>query len=409
MGHIYSIFIHLYGWLIYIASFFSSKAKLLYQGQKNTLWLTENSIEKNQRYIWVHASSLGEFEQGRPIIEAIKQHYPAYKIVLSFFSPSGYEIRKDYALADYVCYLALDTKKNAVKFIELVQPVKAIFIKYEFWPNYLQVLHAKKIETYIVSAIFRKEQVFFAWYGGWYKKLLYNFSHIFVQDQASYDLLTKHNIVAKSIAGDTRFDRVASIASEPQHLPILEAFKQDKKLIILGSSWEPDEHLLLEYLETQDCKFAIAPHHIEPERIQSLLKKIGKQTVLYSQTTPDDVKYADCLIINTIGILSSVYRYADIAYIGGGFGVGIHNILEAAVYGIPVVFGPNYHKFKEAIDLVAEGGAFTIKEYSEVEILFNKLLSDKEYYTATATKSAKFVQERVGATPLIMEQIFERI
>jgi 3-deoxy-D-manno-octulosonic-acid transferase len=406
MGTIYSFGIRIYGWLIYFASFFSEKAKLLYKGQRNTLWLTENSIEKNQPYIWVHAASLGEFEQGRPIIEAIKKDHPTYKIVLSFFSPSGYEVRKDYALADYVCYLPLDTKANATRFIELIQPQKAIFIKYEFWPNYLQVLRKKGIETYIISAIFRKEQIFFAWYGGWYKKLLHCFTHIFVQDSHSLQLLKKHRIQRVSIAGDTRFDRVAAIASAPIELPIINAFKQDKKILVLGSSWEPDEELLIQFCEKTDCKLIIAPHQIHTERIQALLTKINMPTALYTQTTTEDVKHAKCLVINTIGILSSVYRYADIGYIGGGFGVGIHNILEAAVFGIPVLFGPNYHKFKEAVDLVHKGGAYVVHTATDIDTIANKLLTDDVFYQHVCTLSAEFVQQSKGATQRIMNHLF---
>lgn len=406
MGSIYSLVIRIYGFLIYIAGFFSEKAKLLYKGQRNTLWLAENSIDKNQPYIWVHAASLGEFEQGRPLIEAIKKDHPTYKIVLSFFSPSGYEVRKDYALADYVCYLPLDTKANATRFIELIQPVKAIFIKYEFWPNYLQVLRKKSIETYIVSAIFRKEQIFFSWYGGWYKKLLQCFTHIFVQDTSSFELLQTHGIHRVSIAGDTRFDRVATIAASPTQLPIIESFKQDKKLIVLGSSWEPDEALLIPFVEKNDCKLIIAPHQIHTERIQSLLAKLSMPTALYTQTTAEDVKHANCLVINTIGILSSVYRYADVAYIGGGFGVGIHNILEAAVFGVPVLFGPNYHKFKEAVDLINEGGAFCIQTQTDIDSIGKNLLTDNAFYQQVCTQSASFVQHRIGATQGIMNQLF---
>ena len=403
---LYSFFIQLYAWAIRITGLFSQKAKLLAKGQNSSFAILSENISDKNRYIWVHAASLGEFEQGRPIIEAIKKEQPEYKIVLTFFSPSGYEIRKNYSMADVICYLPMDKKSNAKKFIKLIKPEKAIFIKYEFWANYLLTLKKNNIPTYIVSAIFREKQLFFKSYAGWYRNLLTCFSHIFVQDKHSKELLDKFNIKNVTVSGDTRFDRVTNIASNSKELPLIESFKGGNQVIVAGSSWEPDEKLLFEYFNNNDVKLIIAPHETQPERIKSILRKTNKNVALYSEQDKQKFESADCLIIDCIGILSSIYKYADIAYIGGGFGVGIHNVLEAAVYGTPVIFGPNYARFKEANDLVNRQGGFSIQNCEELTVLLNRFLTEKNFLAETSKKASVYIKENVGATELFMRNIF---
>ena len=403
---LYSFFIQLYAWAIRITGLFSQKAKLLAKGQNSSFAILSENISDKNRYIWVHAASLGEFEQGRPIIEAIKKEQPEYKIVLTFFSPSGYEIRKNYSMADVICYLPMDKKSNAKKFIKLIKPEKAIFIKYEFWANYLLTLKKNNIPTYIVSAIFREKQLFFKSYAGWYRNLLTCFSHIFVQDKHSKELLDKFNIKNVTVSGDTRFDRVTNIASNSKELPLIESFKGGNQVIVAGSSWEPDEKLLFEYFNNNDVKLIIAPHETQPERIKSILRKTNKNVALYSEQDKQKFESADCLIIDCIGILSSIYKYADIAYIGGGFGVGIHNVLEAAVYGTPVIFGPNYARFKEANDLVNRQGGFSIQNCEELTVLLNRFLTEKNFLEKKKKKASVYIKENVGATELFMRNIF---
>ena len=403
---LYSFFIQLYAWAIRITGLFSQKAKLLAKGQNSSFAILSEKISDKNRYIWVHAASLGEFEQGRPIIEAIKKEQPEYKIVLTFFSPSGYEIRKNYSMADVICYLPMDKKSNAKKFIKLIKPEKAIFIKYEFWANYLLTLKKNNIPTYIVSAIFREKQLFFKSYAGWYRNLLTCFSHIFVQDKHSKELLDKFNIKNVTVSGDTRFDRVTNIASNSKELPLIESFKGGNQVIVAGSSWEPDETLLFEYFNNNDVKLIIAPHETQPERIKSILRKTNKNVALYSEQDKQKFESADCLIIDCIGILSSIYKYADIAYIGGGFGVGIRNGVEAAVYGTPVIFGPNYARFKEANDLVNRQGGFSIQNCEELTVLLNRFLTEKNFLAETSKKASVYIKENVGATELFMRNIF---
>ncbi len=400
----YFIGIKTYGLLIFIASFFNSKAKKRLEGQRQVFsFLSENLIE-GSKYLWFHAASLGEFEQGRPIIEKLKVSYPDCKVLLTFFSPSGYEVRKNYEGADLVCYLPLDTPSNVKRFLNLVKPVKAIFIKYEFWPNFLTYCKKHKIPTYVVSANFREDQIFFKWYGAKYAKILKSFERIFVQDEASKDLLLTIGVDKVDIAGDTRFDRVIDIADAKKDLPLVEAFKGESKLIIAGSSWPKDEDLLIQYLqENPDVKLLIAPHEIHESHIAEIESKLNAVTVRYSKANEQSVANAKCLIVDCFGLLSSIYQYADLAYIGGGFGVGIHNIVEAAVYGMPVVFGPNYEKFREARELIAKGGAFSIHEYWQLQSSFDRLLQDGE---AAGKISYDYVHENKGATDMILKQIF---
>ncbi|MEA4850651.1 MAG: glycosyltransferase N-terminal domain-containing protein [Paludibacter sp.] len=403
MRFLYNIGIYLYQLAIFIASFFNTKAKKLRIGQAEAFIVLKQKIDPNTRYVWFHAASLGEFEQGRPVIEQLKKEKPDTKILLTFFSPSGYEIRKNYALADIVSYLPLDTASAAKKFVEMLNPSKAIFIKYEFWPNYLQALKAAGIPVYSISAIFRPGQIFFRWYGQWYKKLLQGIDHIFVQDKASLDLLKTHGVDKVSIAGDTRFDRVADLAAQAKTIPLVEAFVKDtEKVIVAGSSWPKDEELLVRYLKLHpDVKMILVPHEIHAAHIMGISKLLNGNFVAYTEATEQNVQTANCLVVDTIGLLSSIYRYGHVAYIGGGFGVGIHNTLEAAVWNVPVVFGPMYEKFREARDLIAIGGAFSIPDSETLEEKLDALLKDEK----AGVIAGEYVKQNTGATKLILKEI----
>ncbi|MBO4530978.1 MAG: 3-deoxy-D-manno-octulosonic acid transferase [Paludibacteraceae bacterium] len=409
MRLIYDLGIQLYSGGAWIASFFDDKAKKFVEGRKNVFQTLSDKIDPQSKYVWIHAASLGEFEQGRPIIEKLKVIKPEYKIILTFFSPSGYEVRKNYEGADIVCYLPMDTSWNAKRFLSIVRPSYAIFIKYEFWKNYLSCLKEQNIPTYIVSAIFRPSQAFFKWYGGWYRSVLKNFTHLFVQNKESKELLSSIGVTNVSLAGDTRFDRVKDIAERAKQLPIVESFVGDSKVFIAGSSWPKDEAILIPYInEHPELKFIIAPHEIHEEHISKILSMMKRPCVRYTQTNEEDVKNADCLIVDCFGLLSSIYRYGQVAYIGGGFGVGIHNILEAAVYGIPVMFGPNYKKFKEAVDMVDRGGAYSISNETEFARLMDDFYSyNSILYHKTAQVAAAYSDENKGATEKVILKIFE--
>jgi len=396
----YSIGISVYGAFIFLVSLFNEKARLLRKGQQSAFALLKEKVDPNANYVWFHAASLGEFEQGRPVMEQLKKEQPETKILLTFFSPSGYEIRKNYAGADIVSYLPLDTPINASRFVKLVNPSKAVFIKYEFWPNYLLALQVAKVPVYSISAIFRSEQIFFKAYGNWYKNLLATFKHIFVQDKVSLELLEEHNIKNASVCGDTRFDRVYDLYTQAKQLPLIEEFvKGSEKVIVAGSTWPKDEELLVRYLKLHpEVKLILVPHEVHYAHISEISKLLDGKFVRYSEATAENVKTSNCLVVDVIGILSSIYRYANVAYIGGGFGVGIHNTLEAAVYGIPVVFGPNYQKFREAKELIAVGGAFSISNYVILEAQLDRLFIDKE----SGKIAGEYVKENTGATQMII-------
>ena len=403
MRFLYNIGIYLYQLAIFVASFFNTKAKKLRVGQAEAFAVLKQKIEPNTRYVWFHAASLGEFEQGRPVIEQLKKQQPDTKIILTFFSPSGYEIRKNYALADIVSYLPLDTASSAKRFVEMLNPSKAIFIKYEFWPNYLQALKAAGIPVYSISAIFRPGQIFFRWYGQWYKTLLQGIDHIFVQDKASLDLLKTNGIENVTVAGDTRFDRVADLAAQAKNIPLVEAFVKDAdKVIVAGSSWPKDEELLVRYLKLHpDVKMILVPHEIHAAHILGISKLLDGNFVRYTEATETNVQTTNCLVVDTIGLLSSIYRYGHVAYIGGGFGVGIHNTLEAAVWNVPVVFGPMYEKFREARDLIAIGDAFSIPDSETLEEKLDALLKDEK----AGVIAGEYVKQNTGATKLILKEI----
>lgn len=368
--------------------------------------LLRQQLEKDARYIWFHAASLGEFEQGRPLIEKIRAKYPNYRILLTFFSPSGYEVRKNYRGADIVCYLPFDKPRNVKKFLDLVNPCMAFFIKYEFWKNYLDELHKRRTPVYSVSSIFRRGQIFFKWYGGTYRNVLRNFDHIFVQNERSKRYLSKIGINKVTVVGDTRFDRVLQIRDEAKDLPLVELFKNNTMTFVAGSSWQPDEDLFIEYFNRHpEVKLIIAPHVIDENHLVEIIRKLKRPYVRYTRADEKNVRKADCLIIDCFGLLSSIYRYGEIAYIGGGFGVGIHNTLEAAVYGIPVIFGPKYQKFQEAIHLLEAKGGFSIKSYEELKILLDRMLGDEDFLREAGKNAGAYVTDNAGTTDKVLGMI----
>lgn len=403
---LYNLAIIIYDFFVHLAAPFSRKPRKMMKGHWVVYELLRQQREPDAYYIWFHAASLGEFEQGRPLIEEIRKLYPNYKILLTFFSPSGYEVRKHYKGADIVCYLPFDKPRNVKKFLDIANPCMAFFIKYEFWKNYLDELHARRIPVYSVSSIFRREQIFFQWYGGTYRKVLKNFDHLFVQNEASKRYLNKIGVTRSTVVGDTRFDRVLEIKEEAKNLPLVEAFSKNHFTLVAGSSWAPDEDLLINYFNTHpNCKLIIAPHEIDENHLVEIVSKLKRTHVRYTKATEENVEKADCLIIDCFGLLSSIYRYGEVAYVGGGFGVGIHNILEAAVYGVPVLFGPKFHKFMEAKELIECKGAYTIKEYEELELLLNQFYEDKNLLNEIGKNSRQYVVSKSGATNKILQMI----
>jgi 3-deoxy-D-manno-octulosonic-acid transferase len=406
MKLVYQFAIFLAAIFLPLIALFSKKIKLFVAGRKETFF--KLSALKNEKTIWFHAASLGEFEQARPIIEALKKQYKHYKILVTFFSPSGYEVRKNYNLADVVCYLPLDSKANAQKFIQEVKPVIAIFIKYEFWPNLLNELKKKEIKTLLVAGILRKNQLFFKSYGGFMKKSLAAFHHFFVQDDTSKELLSSINFTNVTVAGDTRFDRVSEILKQNNSLDFINEFKDNTYTIVAGSTWKEDEELLVDYINTkatEDEKFIIAPHNIKPAAILELKKSIHKKTVLYSKKEGENLSNNQVFIIDTIGILTKIYAAADLAYVGGGLKTGLHNILEPATFGIPVVIGNKYDKFKEAVDLVKIGGCISIKNQQEFTAALVHLKQDVSFRKLTGVINKKYIEHHLGATKLIINYL----
>lgn len=406
MRLLYNAGIFLYSAIAWIITPFNRKARAWVNGRKNWYDSLKGKIVAGEKYIWIHCASLGEFEQGRPVIESIKKERPANRILLTFFSPSGYEIRKNYPLADIICYLPYDTPRNAEKFISLVNPAIAIFVKYEFWDNFISGLNRKRIPLYLISGIFRKEQLFFRWYGGFFRKILGRFTSIFVQDQESLDLLKAIGIINVSVAGDTRFDRVAEIAGQTKEIPQMVRFRGSEKLFLAGSSWKPDEEIIAKYINSYPgiMKWVFAPHEIDNENIERLEKLFTVKSVRFTEFT-DNSADARVMIMDNIGMLSSAYRYASIAAVGGGFGKGIHNILEPACWSIPVLFGPHYGKFREAVDLIAMEGAKSFNDYDDFEEILNLWISDETQYRKAATRAGDYVNKNRGATDLIMKEI----
>ena len=403
--------------ILKLVALFSPKMRLFVAGRKTVFSTLANQIQSNDKTIWFHAASLGEYEQGLPVIEVIKQKFPAHKIIVTFFSPSGYEVRKNNTVADVTVYLPLDTASNAKQFIQLVHPEMVFFIKYEYWPNYLNELKKQEIKTYLISGILRENQAFFKWYGGFYRTALKTFDYFFVQNENSKKLLQSIGFNNVKVSGDTRFDRVVSILERDNSLDFIATFKDNKTTIVIGSSWPKDENLLVNYINkaSDNVKFIIAPHNIKPEQIQELKKSIRKKTILFSekdeilkQVQNDKLEKFQVFIIDTIGILTKIYSYADIAYVGGGFGnPGVHNILEPATFGVPVVIGPNYSHFAEATALVNMEGCISIQNQTQLNEAFDLLLHNEDERLEKGHICSTFVQMNKGATKTIMNHILD--
>ena len=415
MSFIYNFILLFASQLLKIFAFFSPKMKLFVEGRKSVFETLKNNIQEFDKTIWFHAASLGEYEQGLTVIEKVKQKYPNHKIIITFFSPSGYEVRKNNTVADVTVYLPLDTISNAKQFLKVVHPEMVFFIKYEFWPNYLKELKNQNINTYLISGIFRENQAFFKWYGGFYRKALKTFTYFFVQNESSKLLLQSIGFSNVSVSGDTRFDRVVTILEKDNTLDFIAAFKNNQPTIVIGSSWPKDEELLIQYIESapQNVKFIIAPHNINHNQILNLKSKISKKTLLFSekkemlkQVQHDNLEDFQVFIIDTIGILTKIYSYADIAYVGGGFGnPGVHNLLEPATFGIPIVIGPNYSHFAEAIELVQIGGCISVNNPENFQAILNELISDSLVQKSKGNLGAQFVQKNKGAVAKIMSTV----
>ncbi|EHG17570.1 3-deoxy-D-manno-octulosonic acid transferase [Prevotella histicola] len=408
----YNIIMYIIQLGVAIGSIFNDKLRKMWQGEQDAVQTLRKKVEPDADYIWFHAASLGEFEQGRPLMEQIKKSYPQYKILLTFFSPSGYEVRKNYEGADIITYLPIDTVGNARQFLRTVRPVMAFFIKYEFWYNYLHILQYRGIPAYSVSSIFRPDQVFFKWYGRGYGRVLKCFTRFFVQNEESKKLLELIGIHDTMVVGDTRFDRVLQIKEASKQLPIVERFvkgtpEDPKKVFVAGSSWQPDEEIFLKYFNNhRDWKLIVAPHVIGEDHLKFIFSLIkDKKVVRYTQATEDNVADADVLIIDCFGLLSSVYHYGDVAYVGGGFGVGIHNVLEAAVWGMPVLFGPNNKHFAEAQGLLQSGGGIEIEDYETFSLIMSQLSDDSAYYGTCGQEAGAFVQSLAGATKKVLSSV----
>ncbi len=409
MKALYNLGILIYTALAYLLSPFNEKAKLWVNGRKDWYGKLSEKIKPGEKYMWIHCASLGEFEQGRPLIEAIKKEKPDLKIVLTFFSPSGYEVRKNYQQADIICYLPADTPGNANKFTDLINPLFVIIVKYEFWDNYISTLYKRGISLYLVSGIFRPGQHFFRWYGSFFRNMLTKFTRIFVQDHQSLDLLNGIGINNVIEAGDTRFDRVMQIAGAAKDIPQIEQFRGKEKLFLAGSSWKPDEEIIAGYINhfPEKMKWVFAPHEVDKPNIERLEKLLKVKSVRFSQYSGESSD-ARVLIIDNIGMLSSAYRYAYIAAIGGGFGKGIHNILEPACWGIPVMFGPNHKKFREATDLIKENGAKSFDSFGSFSNILNEWLNNDKFYLKSSESASEYISKNTGATAIILKEILNK-
>lgn len=408
MRWLYNLGILGYYLLLKIVSIRNEKARRWIEGRKDIFSRLRETITPGERILWFHASSLGEFEQGRPVIESIRKLKPEYKILLTFFSPSGYELRKDYKYADYIFYLPLDTKKNATRFIDIVRPEKVFFIKYEFWYNFLTQLKEESIPTYIFSALFRPSQIFFKPWGKWYLKAIATYEHIFVQNQESFDLLHKFGFRNVSVSGDTRLDRVGEIADAAPRLDKLEIFCGGQKAIIAGSTWKEDEDLFIPYLNKcqSGLKFVIAPHEVTPQTLERVCNALEKPYVLYSTASHEELTNAEVLIVDGYGYLVSVYRYGLLAYVGGGFTSGIHSTLEPAAFGLPVIFGPDYQKFQEAHDMISLGAATCVNNYEELELKIDSYRSNPEKLLTDSAIARGYVNKNRGASKEIVKYLF---
>ncbi len=406
----YNIIIYIYLLGVAIASRWDSKIRKMWRGEREAFDILRQNVDNGARYLWFHAASLGEFEQGRPIMERLRKTHPEYKILLTFFSPSGYEVRKNYEGADIICYLPLDTPLNVRRFFRMIHPEAAFFIKYEFWWNYMTYMKKHNIPVYSVSCIFRPQQVFFRWYGYSYRRVLNCITKFFAQNERSRDLLATLGLTNVEITGDTRFDRVLEIkqaaTAKAADMPIVDAFAKGYKVFVAGSSWPPDEDIFIRYFnEHKDWRIVIAPHVIGEDHLQQILSKLKRNAVRYTKTTPEEAANADCLIIDCFGLLSSIYSCARVTYVGGGFGVGIHNVLEAAVWNVPVIFGPNNKRFQEAQELLGVRGGFEISSYEDFETLMNRFDRDADFLRATSDAAGGYVQTKAGAADKVIEGV----
>ncbi len=409
MHFLYNILISIAGFVLKIVALFNKKIALFVDGRKESFTKLKQHIKKSDKVIWMHCASLGEFEQGRPILEKLKEKYPSKKIVLTFFSPSGYEIRKNYNGVDVVCYLPLDSKKKANKFLDIIHPETAIFVKYEFWPNLLIALKTRKIDTILISGIFRENQVFFKWYGGFMRKALDAFSYFFVQDILSENLLKSikfDNVIA---CGDTRFDRVYEITKQDNQLDFISKFKNNTYTLVAGSTWKEDEELLVNYINNEASdkeKFIIAPHNINTKDIKELKDSILKKVVLFSEKNGENLENYQVFIVDTIGILTKVYSYADVAYVGGGFTKsGVHNVLEPATFGLPIVIGPNFNKFLEVKELIAEDACFSVNNSQKLSVLLSGFFIDKVKRLEAGSRALNYVIKKTGASTKILNYL----
>ena len=405
---LYNLAIYFYLMGVAIASLFDRKVRTMWRGERAAFDILKQKVDPSANYVWFHAASLGEFEQGRPLMEHLRRKHPEYKILLTFFSPSGYEVRKNYEGADIICYLPLDTPINAIRFLRLIRPVKAFLIKYEFWYNYLHILKHRNVPVYSVSSIFRPSQVFFRWYGGAYRGVLRCITHFYVQNETSRELLNGLGIDCVTVTGDTRFDRVLRIKEQSKILPVVESFRRGcPHVFVAGSSWPPDEDIFIRYfLQHPEWKVIIAPHKIDEDHLQQIEQKLsGRRVVRYTHTDDKGASGAECMIIDCFGLLSSIYHYGDVAYVGGGFGVGIHNILEAAVWNVPVFFGPNNSHFQEAQVMKDGNGGLEISTYEDFEEQMNRLSSDDTYLKDLGERAGRFVKSKAGATQRVLESV----
>ena len=411
----YNLIIYLYLLGVAVASLFNEKVRKMWRGERDAFRILREKVEPGARYVWFHAASLGEFEQGRPLMERLRGEHPELKILLTFFSPSGYEVRKNYQGADIICYLPLDTITNARRFLRIIRPEMAFFIKYEFWYNYLHILKHRGVPAYSVSSIFREGQVFFRWYGHQYSRVLKCFTHFFVQNEKSRQLLSSIGLENVTVVGDTRFDRVLQIKEQAKQLKVVETFVGEaQNVFVAGSSWLPDEEIFLRYFnQHRDWKLIVAPHVIAEEHLQQIEKllagrKVLRYTSVTKEETPtaaDSLQSAEVLIIDCFGLLSSIYHYGTLTYVGGGFGVGIHNVLEAGVWGVPVVFGPNNEKFQEAQGLKRAGGGFDIRDYDDFCRLMNRFADEPDCMKQAGQRAGAFVKSMTGATDKILASV----
>lgn len=406
MRFLYSTLTSLFQAVLPVSGLFSAKMKQFITGRKTVFQTLENQLSETDKTIWFHCASLGEYEQGLPVMEAVKKKYPQHKLVVTFFSPSGYENKKNSSIGDVTVYLPLDTRGNVNKFLNLVKPEMVVFVKYEFWPNYLLELKKRNIPAFLISAVFRKKQVFFKPQGFWMRTVLKTFSHIFVQDEKSKQLLESIDIKQTTVSGDTRYDRVSKQIEEDNTVDCIEKFKGDALCVVAGSAWPEDEAVLIDYINSSTVKFIIAPHNLKVDEITNFVSQVRRKTVLYTEMDGKDLAEYDVFILDTIGLLKKAYSYADVAYVGGAMGsTGLHNILEAATFGVPIVIGKNFEKFPEAKALQSRAGLFSVSDKNELKIIFDKLLNDQSFREKTGIICGHFVQNRTGATNSILNYL----